>query len=266
MAPAALEGAGVQWTPLRSRSTDRAGRRDSGDILCGYIERRLLAAVEDDRAVILKLTGYSSPVIEKPAVSEKHPVYKDDGIFCPADIIPDAAFPQFQALFLPVGFLMHNGDYFQQDNDIDDGDKSAEYPEYSEPCPEHLGLLSFSGRFLLPLNGYMAPAALEAGDILCGYKLRKIKYQSVPQEFTAEKTILRHISRYAVYCFGEDKDKEGAEQISSAAGDAVSCRKSGKRCGEYICCKEYCRRDIVKPFRQGISRRDTRQYRGGEKY
>ena len=37
MAPAALEGAGVQWTPLRSRSTDRAGRRDSGDILCGYI-------------------------------------------------------------------------------------------------------------------------------------------------------------------------------------------------------------------------------------
>ena len=33
-----------------------------------------------------------------------------------------------------------------------------------------VGLLSFSGRFLLPLNGYMAPAALEAGDILCGYK------------------------------------------------------------------------------------------------
>ena len=37
--PFSLCGAGVRWTPLRSRSTDRAGRRDRRKVLFFYILR-----------------------------------------------------------------------------------------------------------------------------------------------------------------------------------------------------------------------------------
>ena len=39
-------GAGVRWTPLRSRSTDRAGRRDMGGGTYGFLGYRLREPLE----------------------------------------------------------------------------------------------------------------------------------------------------------------------------------------------------------------------------
>ena len=74
MAPAALEGAGVLWTPLRSSSADRAGRRDPGDILCGYMlsskakRNDTINNINEDEQMSL-LTKHLAEVFEKMATA-----------------------------------------------------------------------------------------------------------------------------------------------------------------------------------------------------